>query len=135
MKVLSIDFINECINKLNEAQTKLFKDYGLRQIKWMFENDPVMQSKVPEGSVLVGLSQPFGRWTALDKENKIRYGYFKGQDPEWSEANNYGNVSRFDYLSDLKHVYDTFKLADHDLSVLTYVHINYLERTNGKYLC
>ena len=127
MKILNKDFVISSANKLNKVQHKLFVYYGLRQIKWMFEKDTVMKSKVPDGSILVGLSHPFGRWTALDKENKIRYGYFKGQNPEWSEENNYGNVDRFDYLDDLKMVYETFNLIDFDLDALTYVHINYQE--------
>ena len=127
MKILSKEFIISCAGKLNSIQHKLFTDYGLRQIKWMFEKDAVMNSKVPDGSVLVGLSQPFSRWTAIDEKNKIRYGFFKGQDPEWSEANEFKADMRYDRIEDFKFIYKTFGLKDSDFDVLTHVHRNYLE--------
>lgn len=66
MEILSKEFVISCAEKLNQVQYKLFIDYGLRQIKWMFEKDSVMKSKLPDGAVLVGLSQSFIRWTAID---------------------------------------------------------------------
>lgn len=127
MNILSKDFVISCAGKLNSIQHKLFVDYGLRQIKYMFDVDDVTKSKLPDGAVLVGLSQSFMRWAAIDEENKIRYGYFKGQTPEWSEAKDYSNVKDFDKLSDFEFIYDTFNLKDYELDSLTHVHRNYLE--------
>ncbi len=127
MKVLSKDFVIDCAGKLNSTQHKLFTDYGLRQVKWMFEKETVMSSKVPDGAVLVGLSQPFSRWTAIDKENQIRYGFFKGQNPEWSEADLFKPEMRYDRIEDFEFIYKTFELKDFDFDVLTHVHRNYLE--------
>ena len=127
MNVLSKDIVVCCAGKLNSIQHQLFIDYGLRQIKWMFEKDPVMTSIKPENSTLVGLSQSFSRWTCIDYENRIRYGYFKGQNPEWSEANEFKSDMRFDRVEDFKFIYDTFSLNNYELDVLTYVNSNYLE--------
>ena len=127
MKILGKGIVVDCAKKLNQAQHKLFTDYGLRQIKYMFEHDPVMLSTPPKGSVLIGLSQPFGRWTAIDHENRIRYGYFRGQNPEWSEADEFRSDMRYDKVDDLRFIYDTFDLSKYELDVLTHVHSNYLE--------
>ena len=122
---MDFDFVVRCAGKLNSIQHELFVKYGLRQIKYMFEKDPVMNSKVPDGSVLIGLSDPFMRWTAIDYENGIRYGYFKGQNPEWSEANNFNNVDKFDKVDDFRFIYETFNLIEHALDSLTNIHIEY----------
>lgn len=127
MQLMSKAFVIEKAGQLNSIQHKLFTDYGLRQVKWMFEKDDVMKSKPPKGSVFVGLSQPFSRWTAVDQENRIRYGYFKGQDPEWSEANDFKEDMRYDRIEDFKFIYNVFNLESFDFDVLTHVHRNYLE--------
>ena len=93
----------------------------------MFEKDTVMQSKIPSGAVLVGLSQSFSRWTAIDEKNKTRYGFFKGQNPEWSEADLFKPEMRYDRIEDFEFIYKTFGLKDFDFDALTHVHRNYLE--------
>lgn len=130
MKILSKDFVLDCVQYLDSTQEKLFRDYGVRQIKYMFENDPVNLSIPPKGSVFVGLSQPFLRWTAIDYESKVRYGYFKGQNPEWSQADEFKPDMKFDRIEDFKFIYDTFNLKDYEKDVLTHVHRNYIEWNN-----
>ena len=122
----SKDFVIECAGKLNWVQHKLFVDYGLRQIKYMFEKDTVMTSEIPKGAVFIGLSQQFGRWTAIDYENEIRYGFFKGQNHEWSEANQFKPDLRYDKLEDFEFIYNTFNLKSFELDDLTYVNSEYL---------
>lgn len=108
MNIIGKDFVISCVSKLNEKQTKLFTDYGLRQIKYMFDFDSVMKSEVPIGATIVGISTSFMRWAALDETNKIRYGYFKGQNPEWSKAYLYNPKMNYDSIVDFKFIYDTF---------------------------
>ena len=86
-----------------------------------------MKSKLPVGAILIGLSQPFSRWTAIDQEKEIRYGFFKGQSPEWSEADLFKPEMRYDRIEDFEFIYKTFNLKDFNFDVLTHVHRNYLE--------
>ncbi|KAF1026214.1 MAG: hypothetical protein GAK29_01476 [Acinetobacter bereziniae] len=124
MKVMSKDFVLSCVEKLNETQHKLFIDYGLRQIKYMFDVDKILEVELPENSKLIGLSE-MGRFTAIDHENKIRYGYFP-HDKRWSQANEFGNLTKFDSIDDFGFIYNTFKLIKYELNSLTYVHRNYI---------
>ena len=61
------------IIKLAQTSTPQFKlvmDYGLRQIKYMFDADKILEMELPENSVIVGLSV-MGQFNAIDYENKI----------------------------------------------------------------
>lgn len=119
------DFVLSCIGKLNVTQHKLFTDYGLRQIKYMFDIDKILEVKFPENSQLVGISE-MGRFTAIDHDNRIRYGYFS-HNKTWSQATDFGNLTKFDSIDDFRFIYNTFELSQFDLDSLTYVHRNYLE--------
>ena len=112
------DFYEKLLN-LNERQMKLVLDYGLRQIKYMFDVDKILEVKLPFNSKLIGLSV-MGRFVAIDYENEIRYGYFP-HNKTWSEANNFGNLKEFDSVEDFKTIYDTFELNCFELDDLTHV--------------
>ncbi len=112
------DFYEKLLN-LNERQMKLVLDYGLRQIKYMFDVDKILEVEVPNNSELIGLSI-MGRFVAIDYENEIRYGYFP-HNKTWSEATNFGNLKEFDLIQDFKTIYDNFELNYLELVDLTHV--------------
>jgi hypothetical protein len=106
-------------DKLNKKQTKLAFDYGLRQIKYMFDVDKILNVQLPEGAEIIGLSS-MGRFTAINHDKKIRYGYFP-HNKTWSEATDFGNITDFDSIKDLRLIYDTFDLGNYSLNALTCV--------------
>lgn len=112
------EFYKKFLN-LNECQMKLVLDYGLRQIKYMFDVDKILDVKLPENSKLVGLSI-MGRFTAIDYENEIRYSYFS-YNKTWSEACDFGNLKEFALIEDFKTIYDNFELVHFELNDLTHV--------------
>lgn len=114
------------LNQLDRVQTKMFIDYGLRQIKYMFDVDKITEQSPPEGSELIGLSE-FGRFTAINYIDKIRYSYFS-HNKTWSEAMDFGNVTSFDLIKDFKFIYNAFNLGDYELNALTYIADNIKER-------
>jgi hypothetical protein len=125
MRIMNKDFVLSCVEKLNPTQHKLFTDYGLRQIKYIFDVDKILGVELPENSKLIGISE-MGRFTAINHDKKIRYGYFP-HNKTWSQANDFGNLTKFDLIDDFKFIYDTFELNQFELNSLTYVHRNYLE--------
>ena len=110
------DFYEKLLN-LNECQMKLVLDYGLRQIKYMFDVDKILEVELPINSKLIGLSI-MGRFVAIDYDNEIRYGYFP-HNKTWSEATDFGNLKEFDSIGDFKIIYDNFKLNYFELNDLT----------------
>lgn len=98
---------------------KLVLDYGLRQVKYMFDVDNILSVDLPENAKLIGLSM-MGRFTAIDYENEIRYSYFP-HNKTWSEANDFGNLKEFDSIEDFKTIYDIFELMYFELNDLTHV--------------
>ena len=112
------DFYEKLLN-LNECQMKLVFDYGLRQIKYMFDVDMILEVEVPNNSQLIGLSV-MGRFVAIDYENEIRYGYFP-HNKTWSAATDFGNLKDFDSIEDFKTIYDNFELNYFELDNLTHV--------------
>ena len=112
------EFYEKLLN-LNECQVKLVLDYGLRQIKYMFDVDKILEVGIPFNSKLIGLSV-MGRFVAIDYDNEIRYSYFP-HNKTWSEATNFGNLKEFDSIEDFKTIYDTFELNCYKLDDLTHV--------------
>ena len=112
------EFYKKFLN-LNERQMKLVLDYGLRQVKYMFDVDNILSVDLPENAKLIGLSM-MGRFTAIDYENEIRYSYFP-HNKTWSEANDFGNLKEFDSIEDFKTIYDIFELMYFELNDLTHV--------------
>ena len=112
------EFYEKLLN-LNERQMKLVLDYGLRQIKYMFDVDKILEVELPFNSKLLGLSV-MGRFVAIDYDNEIRYNYFP-HNKTWSEATNFGNLKEFDSIEDFKTIYDTFELNCFELDDLTHV--------------
>lgn len=112
------EFYEKLLN-LNERQMKLVLDYGLRQIKYMFDVDKILEVELPFNSKLIGLSV-MGRFVAIDYDNEIRYSYFP-HNKTWSEATNFGNLKEFDSIEDFKTIYDTFELNCFELDGLTHV--------------
>ena len=112
------EFYEKLLN-LNERQMKLVLDYGLRQIKCMFDVDKILEVGLPFNSKLIGLSV-MGRFVAIDYENEIRYSYFP-HNKTWSEAINFGNLKEFDSIEDFKTIYDNFELNSYALNDLTNV--------------
>ena len=112
------EFYKKFLN-LNERQMKLVLDYGLRQVKYMFDVDNILSVDLPENAKLIGLSM-MGRFTAIDYENEIRYSYFS-HNKTWSEANDFGNLKEFDSIEDFKTIYDIFELMYFELNDLTHV--------------
>lgn len=112
------EFYKKFLN-LNERQMKLVLDYGLRQIKYMFDVDNILNVELPENAKLIGLSI-MGRFTAIDYENEIRYSYFP-HNKTWSEANDFGNLKEFDSIEDFKLIYENFELMHFELNDLTHV--------------
>ena len=98
---------------------KLVLDYGLRQIKYMFDVDNILNVELPENAKLIGLSI-MGSFTAIDYENEIRYSYFP-HNKTWSEANDFGNLKEFDSIEDFKLIYENFELMHFELNDLTHV--------------
>ena len=112
------EFYKKFLN-LNERQMKIVLDYGLRQVKYMFDVDNILSVDLPENAKLIGLSM-MGRFTAIDYENEIRYSYFP-HNKTWSEANDFGNLKEFDSIEDFKTIYDIFELMYFELNDLTHV--------------
>ena len=112
------EFYKKFLN-LNERQMKLVLDYGLRQVKYMFDVDNILSVDLPENAKLIGLSI-MGRFTAIDYENEIRYSYFP-HNKTWSEASDFGNLKEFDSIEDFKTIYDSFELMYFELNDLTHV--------------
>ena len=112
------EFYEKLLN-LNECQMKLVLDYGLRQIKYMFDVDKILEIGLPFNSKLIGLSI-MGRFVAIDYDNEIRYSYFP-HNKTWSEATNFGNLKEFDSIEDFKTIYDNFELNCYELDDLTHV--------------
>lgn len=112
------EFYEKLLN-LNERQVKLVLDYGLRQIKYMFDVDKILEVGLPFNSKLIGLSV-MGRFVAIDYENEIRYSYFP-HNKTWNEATNFGNLKEFDSIEDFKTIYDNFELNCYELDDLTHV--------------
>ena len=112
------EFYEKLLN-FNERQMKLVLDYGLRQIKYMFDVDKILEVGLPFNSKLIGLSV-MGRFVAIDYENEIRYSYFP-HNKTWSEATNFGNLKEFDSIEDFKTIYDNFELNYFELDNLTHV--------------
>ena len=112
------EFYKKFLN-LNERQMKLVLDYGLRQVKYMFDVDNILSVDLPENAKLIGLSI-MGRFTAIDYENEIRYSYFP-HNKTWSEASDFGNLKEFDSIEDFKTIYDIFELMYFELNDLTHV--------------
>ena len=112
------EFYEKLLN-LNECQMKLVLDYGLRQIKYMFDVDKILEIGLPFNSKLIGLSI-MGRFVAIDYDNEIRYSYFP-HNKTWSEATNFGNLKEFDSIEDFKTIYDNFELNCYELGDLTHV--------------
>jgi hypothetical protein len=117
--------------QLNLTQAKLFEMYGLRQIKYMVEEDLNQMEELPEGAVLLGLNV-MGRWMAINEKERIRYGYFRAS-PEgerWSEANLYfmNNQSKhvYDAVEDFKKIYEIFELGNRNKEDLTYYASNFM---------
>ena len=106
-------------------QFKLVMNYGLRQIKYMFDVDKILDVPLPDNSVLVGLSV-MGRFNAIDYENKIRYAYFM-HNKTWSASTKWDNLTEFDSVEDFKAIYDLMGLKDYDLNDLTHVVSNFRE--------
>ena len=112
------EFYKKFLN-LNERQMKIVLDYDLRQVKYMFDVDNILNVELPENAKLIGLSI-MGRFTAIDYENEIRYSYFP-HNKTWSEANDFGNLKEFDSIEDFKTIYDIFELMYFELNDLTHV--------------
>ena len=112
------EFYKKFLN-LNERQMKLVLDYGLRQVKYMFDVDNILSVDLPENAKLIGLSI-MGRFTAIDYDNEIRYSYVS-HNKTWSEANDFGNLKEFDSIEDFKTIYDSFELMYFELNDLTHV--------------
>ena len=112
------EFYEKLLN-LNERQMKLVFDYGLLQIKYMFDVDKILEVGVPFNSQLIGLSV-MGRFVAIDYDNEIRYSYFP-HNKTWSEATNFGNLKEFDSIEDFKTIYDIFELNCFEFGDLTHV--------------
>ena len=112
------EFYEKLLN-LNECQMKLVLEYGLRQIKYMFDVDKILEVELPFNSKLIGLSV-MGRFVAIDYDNEIRYSYFP-HNKTWSEATNFGNLKEFDSIEDFKTIYDNFELNCYELDDLTHV--------------
>ena len=112
------EFYKKLLN-LNERQMKIVLDYGLRQVKYMFDVDNILSVDLPENAKLIGLSM-MGRFTAIDYENEVRYSYFP-HNKTWSEANDFGNLKEFDSIDDFKTIYDIFELMYFEMNDLTHV--------------
>ena len=112
------EFYEKLLN-LNECKMKLVLEYGLRQIKYMFDVDKILEVELPFNSKLIGLSV-MGRFVAIDYDNEIRYSYFP-HNKTWSEATNFGNLKEFDSIEDFKTIYDNFELNCYELDDLTHV--------------
>ena len=112
------EFYEKLLN-LNECQMKLVLEYDLRQIKYMFDVDKILEVELPFNSKLIGLSV-MGRFVAIDYDNEIRYSYFPNN-KTWSEATNFGNLKEFDSIEDFKTIYDNFELNCYELDDLTHV--------------
>lgn len=116
---------------LTLVQQKIFLNYGLRVVKYMFEKDYIRAVEVvPNGAVVQGVNS-FGRWQAIDENQQKRYGYFPTNN-EWSQTTQYNGGGDVDSLDDLQKVYDHFKLKDSKLEDLTFVHANFIEFTRKK---
>ena len=125
------EFYKKFLN-LNERQMKLVLDYGLRQIKYMFDVDNILSVDLPENAKLIGLSI-MGRFTAIDYENEIRYSYFP-HNKTWSEANDFGNLKEFDSIEDFKLIYENFELMHFELNDLTHVVTNFKDEYREWYI-
>lgn len=125
------EFYKKFLN-LNERQMKLVLDYGLRQIKYMFDVDNILNVELPENAKLIGLSI-MGSFTAIDYENEIRYSYFP-HNKTWSEANDFGNLKEFDSIEDFKLIYENFELMHFELNDLTHVVTNFKDEYREWYI-
>ena len=125
------EFYKKFLN-LNERQMKLVLDYGLRQVKYMFDVDNILSVDLPENAKLIGLSI-MGRFTAIDYENEIRYSYFP-HNKTWSEANDFGNLKEFDSIEDFKLIYENFELMHFELNDLTHVVTNFKDEYREWYI-
>lgn len=128
---LNYENLLEKYRLLNLVESRLFKLYGLRQIKYMFEEDLNKMEKPPEGFKLVGLND-FGRWIAINEEETVKYGYFKSE-PEgerWSQALTYvpsgAKELTYDKVEHFEKIYKTFELNKYDKKELTYLASNFL---------